>query len=355
MSTPARTDSYQPVAGRNNGGDDLKTQVRRMESAFARAMPKGFEAVQLIRDIETCLQQTPKLAQCEPKSVLGAAMTCAQLGLRPGVGALGQAWLVPFWDRQSGQFRAQLIIGYQGYVELAHRSGRVSSIHSRIVYSNDYFEVEYGAAEDKWVHKPCLDGDRGSPRLFYAVGRMTDGGYAITEPMTVADMQRHRDRFAMARNKQGKIVGPWVDHFDSMAKKTMVLQLMKLMPKSTEQQRAITADGSVRLDVTPGGIDNPDYIEGDLTDEAITDAEPAGDAEDAGEVQMAGKTELARLKEIRRQERYETAGDWADFVASAIGRRPNRDNNLTADEANTIIAMFDEQPTQTDAPTPEQE
>jgi recombination protein RecT len=224
-----------------------------MEHHFQLAMPRGMEATQLIRDALTCLRGNPKLAECEHLSVLGALMTCAQLGLRPGVPALGEAWLLPFWDSRSNQRKAQLIIGYQGYVQLGHRSGLLASLHSRTVYENDLFDVEYGAAEDIWRHKPRWP--RGEPIMFYAVGRTTNGGYAVTDPWTVADMEEHRDRFAMARNSQGQVVGPWADNFEAMASKTMLLRVMKLLPKSTEQQRAIANDGVVRVDVTPDAID----------------------------------------------------------------------------------------------------
>ena len=86
-------------------------------------MPKGREATQLVRDAMTCLRTIKKLDQCEPTSVLGALMTCAQLGLRPAV--LGHAWPLPFWDNRSKCYKAQLVIGYQGYIELGHRSGKL--------------------------------------------------------------------------------------------------------------------------------------------------------------------------------------------------------------------------------------
>lgn len=262
-------------------GKDLRQQLVRMQEQFQRAMPRGSEAIQLIRDVMTCMSQTPKLALCDAPSVLGAAMTCAQLGLRPGVGALGHAWILPFWDRKSGGQRAQLIIGYKGYVELGHRSDRIASLHSRIVYTNDRFSVKYGAAEDEWIHEPCLEGPRGEARLFYAVGRLANGGYSLTDPMTVVDMAAHRDRFAMARNREGKIVGPWVDHFDSMGQKTMLLRLMALMPKSTDIQRAMDNDGSVRMDLSEGAIDTPTHIDGEVigdpVDEITEEQELVGD------------------------------------------------------------------------------
>lgn len=257
--------------------NDLPAQIRKMESAFQLAMPRGAEAKQLIRDALTCLQTTPKLRQCEQNSLLGALMTCAQLGLRPGVGALGQAYVLPFWDRKSGGQKAQLVIGYQGYVELAHRSGRIASIHARTVYANDLFTLKYGTSGDDIEHIPTwVNGTRGEPVMFYAVGRTTDGGYSMTEPMTVKEMEEYRDKHATAKTKEGRVFGPWIDHFEAMAHKTMIRKLMKLLPKSTEMQRAMAQDDSVRIDLSPAAVDTePEYIDGEVEPETTNADEAA--------------------------------------------------------------------------------
>ena len=96
-------------------------------------------------------------------------MTCAQLGLRPGV--LGQAYVLPFWDKKDRMYKAQFVAGYRGLVDLAYRSDRVLSIGARIVHANDYFEIEYNAIEDRLVHRPFLDGERGEARLYYVGSR----------------------------------------------------------------------------------------------------------------------------------------------------------------------------------------
>lgn len=255
-------------AQQDNGPKPLPVQIQSMQREFQLAMPKGMEATQLIRDAQTCLRQTPQLAECDPSTVLGSLMTCAQLGLRPGV--LGQAYLLPLWNGRNRQREAQLIIGYAGLVELIHRSGSVSMIDARVVYSNDEFLQEYGLAEDKLVHRPPTSGPRGEPVAFYAIARMKDGGYAMTEVMSVADMEAYRDKYAMAKKKDGTVVGPWVSEFVEMAKKTMVRRLAKMLPKSPEVVRAMTHDGAVRVDYTPAGVDaKPDYIDGhseDVTD-----------------------------------------------------------------------------------------
>lgn len=244
----------------------LSDQIRSMEQQFALAAPKGVEAAQLVRDALTALRQTPKLAECTPQSVLGSLMTCAQLGLRPGV--LGHAYLLPFYDRRQGGQVAQLVVGYQGLVELAHRSGKIQSLIARTVYENDHFDVDYGL-EDKLVHKPYMGGDKGQPIAYYAVAKFTTGGHAFYV-MSHPEMLEYRDKHAKAKK-----FGPWVDNFEAMAHKTCVRQLSKWMPKSTELATAISADETVRVDLAPDAInygqhpdgDAPEHVDGEVVDD----------------------------------------------------------------------------------------
>lgn len=232
------------VTGTNKS---LAQQIRDMESQFALAMPRGAEASQLVRDALTVLRGTPKLAECEATTVLGGLMTCAQLGLRPGV--LGHAWLLPFYSSKNHRMEAQLIIGYKGLIALAHRSGQIESLIARTIYSNDIYEIDYGL-EDKLVHKPTLQGAKGDPVGYYAVAKFTTGGHAFIF-VNHDEMIEHKNRFAMAKTREGNIVGPWVDSFDGMAHKTCVRELSKWMPQSTELSAALEADESVRVDVSP--------------------------------------------------------------------------------------------------------
>jgi recombination protein RecT len=270
-------------------GATLGGQIQAMQNQFALAAPRGVEAAQLVRDALTCLRQTPKLADCEPVSVLGALMTCAQLGLRPGV--LGHAWVLPYWDNRSRKYVATFVIGYQGLVELAHRSGKIASLVARTVHANDTFDIAYGL-EDTLVHKPCMVGDRGDVTGYYAVVKLTTGGHAFWF-MTKAEMEAWRDKYA-PKNKRQEIVGPWVSDFDAMGLKTTVRRLAKWMPKSTELSVALVADEGVRVDLTAdldaaGATYHPtgDEIEGDVLGtppEGIrTDQTPAPDGDaDAG-------------------------------------------------------------------------
>src|SRR5699024_1319642 len=156
------------------------------------------------------------------------------------------------------------------------------------------FDLAYELDGDRMTHRPCLDGPRGEPRMYYAVARMKGGGYAVTDPMTHADMEAYRDKHATAKTKDGRVVGPWRDHFEGMAHKTMIRRLAKLLPKSTELATAIDADERVRIDLTPDGIthgafadgqgvDDGDTIDGELVEDAPAPAPASAEASAAVE------------------------------------------------------------------------
>jgi recombination protein RecT len=332
-----------------------------MQDQFAAAMPQGMEAKQLVRDVYTCISQNPNLGRAVPNTVLGAAMTCAQLGLRPGV--LGHAWILPYWDGKDRVYKAQLILGYQGLVDLAYRSGLVKDIASRIVYEKDEFRVEWNADGDKLIHRPYLDGDPGEPRLYYAVARTTAGGYWFTRPMTVADMQAHRDKHA-PRNKDRKIVGPWVSDFDGMGLKTVIRKLMKLLPKSTAVGHALAHDEGVRYDPAPAAINvEPEFVEHgagpgteaespatepEAVDGEVVDAEvetPVTDDTETGESapdQAATRAQQNAVKKLLAAEMIDTAqqGEW---LSVNVGRDVAAVKNLTYGEAAQLLAEYNQE------------
>lgn len=245
---------------RNNGQAEPGTEVEerprlismlenpKWAKQFENASPTGAEGIQVIRDVTTAALQTPAILECTPNSVIGAAMTCAQLGLR--VGVLGHAWILPFKQK------AQLVIGYKGYRQLAYRSGMVTDMIARPVHEHDTFQVRYGTA-DELIHEPPprgTTGGRGQITDYYAVVKFTTGGHAFWV-MSKAEVEDHRDRFAMQRDRtSGKVKGPWADHFDAMAAKSCFLQLAKWAPMSAEVELAVNADNRVRIDLDPDGI-----------------------------------------------------------------------------------------------------
>lgn len=251
----------------------LADEIKKMIPDFEKAMPRGHDAVQLARDAMTVLRKTPRLAECDPMTVLGGLMTCAQLGLRPAV--LGQAWLLPMRNR--GRMEATLVIGYPGLIELAYRSDRVVSIEARMRHEADFFDVRYGT-DSRIEHIPARGGSRGPVTDFYTVVHMVGGHRPLFSAWTREDCEEHRDKFAMAR-KDGQIVGPWRDHFDAMALKTTVIDALRTAPRSTEYRRGLAVDGGVRVDLSPRAdaaeVTDPNVIDGDVIEESEAE-QPSG-------------------------------------------------------------------------------
>lgn len=317
----------------------LTDQVRQMEEQFALAMPKGVEAAQLVRDAVTVIRQTPKLGECEPASVLGSLMTCAQLGLRP-VGALGHAYLLPFWDGRERKRKAQLIIGYQGLIELAYRSRQIKSITAEIVYAGDYFHEVKGLRPDL-IHEPAAPANRGEPVAYYATFHKTDGGYGF-EVMWREEVEQHRDAYAMARTRDGKVVGPWRDQFDGMAKKTVIRRMAKLMPKATDLATAIAADERVRVDVVGDAAtagerpqspsERTDGSQSGDDSEAVIDTSEAVEMVTERHVDALGQAFAARgITDERTQ---------IEQIVSIVSREISSINDLTVAESQVVHELL---------------
>jgi len=276
--------------------------VRKMQTEFAKAMGpiRGEAAEQLVRDATTEIRRNPKLALCNRASVLGGLMTMAQLGLR--IGVLGHGWLIPMWNDKRREQMATLIIGYKGYTKLAYNAAALRDLRSRTIFAADEYAIEYGT-EERLLHRPAMTADRGEPIGYYCVVNLNarqpgQPGGQIFHFRSQAEMERHRDRYAMSREfdwSSGKpkpkfhddgrpiITGPWRDNFEEMAWKTEWITIARFVPMSADLELATFADGTARLDLSPNNRDaaaagdrlGDTVLDGDIVEqEAAADAEP---------------------------------------------------------------------------------
>lgn len=263
----ARTTAAGKEVARAGGGQSLAQFVQEMRGELARALPAHLTPDRIARIALTELRRVRHLAECSRESFGGALMTCAQLGLEPG-GALGEAYLLPFFNKQAGAYEVQLIIGYQGMIRLFWQHPLAAGLDAQVVYEADEFTYAYGLVP-KLHHVPSMAADRGRPVAYYAVARLKNGGSAFVV-LSPGDVE------AVRRRSKSRDSGPWRTDYDAMARKTAIRQLFKLLPKSTELAQAVAHDGTVRRDATADGIDAvPDYIEGETV-------EPSDDASDTG-------------------------------------------------------------------------
>lgn len=209
--------------------------LKEMLPAMQAVLPQHVTAERMSRIALNVIRTNPKLLQCNINSLMGTVMEAAKLGLEPGL--MGQCYIIPFDKKEKRgnewvvvDTEAQFIIGYKGLIDLVRRSGQVSTIEARTVYENDKFDFDYGL-NSNLIHKPVLT-NRGEAIAFYGVAKLKDGGNSFLV-MSVQEMEEYRDKHAKAKS-YGKVVGPWVDEFDAMARKTVLRQLIKYLPISVE-------------------------------------------------------------------------------------------------------------------------
>lgn len=249
---------------------NMQDLILSMKGQIEAALPSVITGERFARMVLTAMSNTPKLASCTPKSFLGAMMQAAQLGLEPNT-PLGEAYLIPFMNH--GTLECQFQVGYKGMISLAHRSGLYVQAHE--VHENDEFDVEYGL-EPKLVHKPVFK-DRGPVIAYYGLWKDKDGisGFEI---MSKEDVEAHARKYSQS---YGKGFSPWKSNFDEMAKKTVIKKALKYAPLTTEFIRGITADGTIKTEISKDMVDVRD--ETNYTD---IQAEPVPDNVDpaTGEV-----------------------------------------------------------------------
>ncbi|AJF40403.1 RecT-like ssDNA annealing protein [Mycobacterium phage Malithi] len=311
----------------------LAKLINEMRPELAKALPRHITPERMARIAVTVVKQNPALANCSPESFLGALLTASQLGLEPG--PTGEAYFVPY--KQVCQF----IPGYRGLIKLARNSGQVKDIYAEVIYENDKFEYTLGLNRTINEHTPPpLGQDRGNPVGAYAAAELTTGAKPFVV-MTVAEIEAIRSRSMAANN------GPWVTDWAEMAKKTAVRRLAKWLPLSAEFTAAASMDSSVRTDVGPLESAKIEFVDGEVVDddgdEAEAPAEAPADAPpepDTAAPQMASKEQLKRLAEIQKAEKYND-DDWFAFLAESAGVQATRAADLTFDEANRVLEIFD--------------
>lgn len=340
------------VAPRGKTARDL---VIEMEPQFRRALPGHIDAGRFTRLALTALRTVPKLAECSGESILAGLTQAAQLGLEIDA-VRGQAYLIPRWNKKTRRNEASFQVGYKGLIDLAGRGG--ITVRARDVCTADLFQVEDGL-EPILRHVPELKKDRGDAWAYFAVATFPDRAEREFLVMSRAEVQKHRDKFAPRYN--GNVVGPWVEHFDAMARKTLILRLLGQLPLPVELADAIAFE-DVPLDVTPddpelppapaeeaeplgrarsGGTAPPATNEGDAPPpSSSSDVPPAGPPTDGNEEELARRRALAvYLIDEARKADHEGVKKW-----QAESGVPNDSRSWTAEQIAAVIDWITAEP-----------
>lgn len=218
--------------------------------------------------IMSAVATNPQLQNCEAKTILSGSLLAESLNLAHSP-QLGQYYLVPFKVKAKNgipeHFDATFILGYKGYLQLAVRSGNYKKINVMEIKEGEL--VSYNPFDEEIVLNPIQDVDERekTPTIgYYAMFEYVNGFKKVIY-WSKAQMLAHADKYSPAFNKASyekllngeipdrdlwKYSSFWYKDFDSMAKKTMLRQLIsKWGVMSTEMVQAIDTDNSViRID-----------------------------------------------------------------------------------------------------------
>lgn len=255
---------------KQSGGFDAL--LKRAWPRISAVMPKHMNPDRMFQLAISCYNQTPKLNQCTPETVLSCLMKCSALGMEPSaVDGLGRAYILPFFNKKTGRMEATLILGYKGMIDLARRSGEIKDISARVVHAGDEFEYEYGLTEGL-RHVPSTEPVDGRPMTHvYMVAHFKDGGHYM-DVMSKAEVDSIRKRSKSPNS------GPWVTDYEAMARKTVIRRAFPYLPVSVETEQDVAADDTTPVVYDDDGIQLfPDSVEVPSN----VDAETGGIVEDA--------------------------------------------------------------------------
>ena len=271
--------------------------LEQFKGEIARALPKHINPDRMARIALTAFRMTPKLGECDPRSVFAAVIQSSQMGLE--VGLMGEAHLVPFGNQ------CQLIPGYTGLMKLARQSGLVQDIYAHEVRVNDNFTLKLGM-ERSLDHDPlttlggfpAADDERGDVAGFYAVAVFKDGSRTFVA-MGRKEIEKIRDNSRGYQSaKRYKKESVWDSDFTAMGLKTAIRRLCKYLPKSPELASALALD-AVAEQGKAQNLNLTDVIEGnyapiidDETGEIAESKTEAGKQSKPGvdQVDVAGAT-----------------------------------------------------------------
>lgn len=267
-------------------------------------------ARRFVSSITSAVAVNPALQDCDAGTILAGALLGESLNLSPSP-QLGQYYLVPFdcklkdsngytiWlkDEQGNLItdkygkkvpatvkKAQFILGYKGYIQLALRSGSYADL--------DVMEIKQGEylGKDATTGKPKFDFIEDDevrdelPTIGYMAFFEYLNGFRKTVYWSKDKMMSHADKYSPAFSKDGyqklqngeiaekdmwKYSSFWYKDFDDMAKKTLLRHIISRWGvMSIEMQTAFERDSSVSEIGAKGDIITTEDAEIPALDEA---------------------------------------------------------------------------------------
>ena len=317
MALQALKNINRTAAANGEQPQGFPAMLEQFKGEIARALPRHINPDRMARIALTAFRMTPKLGECDPRSVFAAVIQSSQLGLE--VGLMGEAHLVPFGNQ------CQLIPGYTGLMKLVRQSGLVQDIYAHEVRMNDKFALKLGM-ERTLEHEPLTapggfpasDEERGAVIGFYAVGVLKDGSRTFVA-MGRKDVETIRDGSSgYQAAKKYKKESVWDIDFVAMGLKTVIRRICKFLPKSPELALALAMDEKAHAgqgqNLNLNDVIDGSYAPVDVEDETGETKEKAPATDNSQAPSAKGVSKLEKLDQFVQSMRSAEAIEALDEV-----------------------------------------
>lgn len=240
-------------------------QLLNREGARAAIQPMlrpGESYERIVVEVYHAASKNADILKCTPQSIVSAVARSVATGLIIGEGV----HLVPFGDR------LEMVLDYKGCAELVLMSRACRYLDAQCHYEKEPFEYEQGSSP--FVrHRPIVDPrSRGALVGAYAVAKVTRDDVRIVY-MAVEEIDAIRKAKSKAWKSGPLSAIPWY------AKKTVIKQIVKLLPKNRELAQVMALmdreDGAEDLDADqPAALHGGDRLD-DETPRAPQPERPA--------------------------------------------------------------------------------
>lgn len=239
--------------------------MEKFKPQLALALPKHLTADRMARLALTAFSTTPKLQECDPKTIAASIMTAGQLGLEVGVNGAG--YLVPYGRT------CTFVPGWKGLVDLVARSGR-GTVFTGVIFKDQEYTFIDGARRDLIIHNETDLDDPADITHAYAIGWVKDAAIPVVELWRVSKITKHRDKY----NKVGGAHYSFRD-WEMYCRKVPLLQVLKYMPCSvevsnavavnnaSESGRGVTIENGIIVDTDTHGTESINTTTGEIVNE----------------------------------------------------------------------------------------
>jgi phage RecT family recombinase len=227
LSTAVAKSTVHPV-------ERLRAQLDQRAEELRRALPAHVRVERFTRVVLTACAVNPDLYAVNRGSLLLACIKAAHDGLLPD-GRDGV--ILPYKDNNPrsptcGQMVAQWQPMVGGLIKRFRNSGQFRSISAGVVREGEPFEYWIDENGEHLRHTP---GDEGKPIKAYAIAKTKNGGIFI-RVMSKAEIDKRR---AVSKAKDGPM---WREWWDEAAMKTVLRNLSKRLPSSSDLDELVRRD-----------------------------------------------------------------------------------------------------------------